>query len=174
MRPAKKITVSAITVALGAVIMAVGALFEVLDLTTCCVASLLVMFIYIEIGSPYTWLTWLCTSLAVFLIAPARFVWAEYLFIFGIYPILKAYIERLQRPLWLPIKALFFVLVVGGAYLACELLLGIPVFEVEATWMKIGVSAVILIAAAAYDMFLTVLIRFYIFKIRPRIKNLLK
>ncbi len=174
MRPAKKITVSAITVALGAVIMAVGALFEVLDLTTCCVASLLVMFIYIEIGSPYTWLTWLCTSLAVFLIAPARFVWAEYLFIFGIYPILKAYIERLQRPLWLPIKALFFVLVVGGAYLACELLLGIPFFEVEATWMKIGVSAVILIAAAAYDMFLTVLIRFYIFKIRPRIKNLLK
>ena len=174
MRATKKLTLSSIMVALGAVIMALGAMIEVLDLTVCALASLIVVFIYLEIGSPYTWLTWLCTSLAVFLIAPARFVWAEYLFIFGIYPILKAYIERLQRPLWLPIKALFFVLVVGGAYLACELLLGIPFFEVEATWMKIGVSAVILIAAAAYDMFLTVLIRFYIFKIRPRIKNLLK
>lgn len=174
MRPSKKLTLSAIVVALGAVLMSVGAIFEILDLTTCCLASLFVMFIYIEIGSPYTWLVWLCTSLAVFLISPGKIVWAEYLFLFGIYPILKAYIERAPRGLWVWLKALFFVLVVGGAYLACELLLGIPFFEVDATWMKIGVSAVILVAAAAYDMFLTVLIRFYIFKIRPRIKNLLK
>ena len=174
MSQTKKLTLSAIMVALGAAVMAVGALFEVLDLTTCCFASLLIMFIYLEIGSPYTWLAWLATSLAVFLIAPAKLVWAEYLFIFGIYPLLKAYIERLRRPLWIPIKALFFLLVVGGAYLTCELLLGIPFFEVEAPLLKIGVSVLIFVSAFAYDMFLTVLVRFYIFKIRPRIKNLLK
>lgn len=174
MSQTKKLTLSSIIVALGAAVMAVGALFEVLDLTTCCFASLLVMFVYLEIGSPYTWLTWLCTSLAVFIIAPAKLVWAEYLFIFGIYPILKAYIERLRRPLWLPIKAAFFVLVVGGAYLVCEFLLGVPFFEVEALWLKIGAAALILVSAAAYDMFLTVLLRFYIFKIRQRIKNLLR
>ena len=174
MSSTKKLTLSAIIVALGAVIRTVGALFEVLDLTTCCFASLLVMFIYMEIGSPYTWLVWICTSLAVFLIAPGRFVWAEYLFIFGIYPILKAYIERLPRRLWLFIKAAFFALVVGGAILVCELLLGVPFFEVDATWMKAGLCLVIAVAAAAYDMFLTVMIRFYIFKLRPRIKNLLK
>lgn len=174
MSPTKKLTLSSIMVALGAAVMAVGAILEVFDLTTCCFASLLVMFVYIEIGSPYTWLVWLCTSLAVFLIAPAKLVWAEYLFIFGIYPLLKAYIERLRRPLWLPVKAAFFLFVIGGAYLVCELLLGVPFFEVDALWLKIGVTALIAASAAAYDMFLTVLVRFYIFKIRPRIKKLLK
>lgn len=170
----KKLTLSAIMVALGAAIMALGALFEVLDLTTCCFASLIMMFIYMEIGSPYTWLAWLATSLAVFIIAPAKLVWAEYLFLFGIYPLLKAYIERLGRPFWLPVKALFFAAVIGGAYAACELLLGVPFFEVEALWLRIATVVLIAVAAAAYDMFLTVLVRFYIFKIRPRIKNLLK
>ena len=174
MSSTKKLTLSAITVALGAVFMTLGALFETLDLTVCCLASLLVMFVYMEIGSPYQWLVWICTSLAVFLIVPAKFVWAEYLFIFGIYPILKAYIERLARVFWIPLKAIFFIVVVVGAMLVCELLLGVPFFEVDATWMKVGMTALIGVAAAAYDMFLTVMIRFYIFKIRPRIKNLLK
>jgi len=153
--------------------MSLGALFEVFDLTACALASLLIMFIYIEIGSPYTWLVWLCTSLAVFIIAPGRIVWAEYLFLFGIYPLLKAYIERAPRGLWLIFKALFFVCVVGGAYAVCELLLMIPFFEVESTLLKVGTTVVIFVAAFAYDMFLTFFIFFYIFKLRPRIKNLL-
>ena len=174
MRPSKKLTLSAIVVALGAVLMSVGAIFEILDLTTCCLASLFVMFIYIEIGSPYTWLVWLCTSLAVFLISPGRIVWAEYLFVFGIYPILKAYIERAPRALWLWFKALFFALVLGGAWALCELLLGIPFFEVDAPLLKAGTLVLVFVSAFAYDMFLTVLIKFYVFKLRPRIKNLLK
>lgn len=174
MSSTKKLTLSAITVALGATFMTLGALFEAFDLTVCCLASILVMFVYMEMGSPYQWLVWICTSLTAFLIVPNKLVGAAYLFIFGIYPILKAYIERLTRPFWIPLKAVFFAIVVGGAMLVCELLLGIPFFEVEATWMKVGMTALIAVAAAAYDMFLTVMVRFYIFKIRPRIKNLLK
>ena len=174
MRSTKKLALSAMLVALGAVFMTLGSFVEVLDLTVCALTSLIVAFAYLEIGSPYTWLAWLCTALAVFLISPAKLVWAEYLFIFGIYPILKAYIERLRRPLWLPIKAAFFAVVVGGAYLVCEFLLGLPFFEVDLPLLKVGVTALIFVSAAAYDMFLTVLVRFYIFKIRPRIKNLLK
>ena len=174
MRTTKKLTLSAITVALGALIVSLGSFVEMLDLTACCLASLFVMFIYIEIGSPYTWLVWLATSLVTFVIAPGKIVWAEYLFLFGIYPILKAYIERAPRSLWLILKGAFFVAVVGGAYAACELLLGIPFFEVDLPWLKIGTGILIFIAAFAYDAFLTVLIKFYIFKLRPRIKNLLK
>ena len=174
MSKTKKLTLSSIMVALGAAVMAVGAFLEILDLTTCFFASLLVMFVYIEIGSPYTWLVWICTSLAVFLIAPAKPVWGEYLLLFGIYPILKAYIERLRHLLWLPLKAAFFTVVIGSAYLICELVIGMPFFEVESTVIRIALIALIAVAAAAYDMFLTVLVRFYIFKIRPRIKNLLK
>ena len=119
-------------------------------------------------------IVWICTSLSLLLIAPGKFIGAEYLCIFGIYPILKAYIERLARVLWIPLKAIFFTVVVVGAMLVCELLLGVPFFEVDATWVKVGMTALIAVAAIAYDMFLTVMIRFYIFKIRPRIKNLLK
>ena len=174
MSSTKKLTLSAITVALGATFMTFGAFFEAFDLTVCCLASILVMFIYMEIGSPYHWLVWICTSLSLLLIAPGKFIGAEYLCIFGIYPILKAYIERLARVLWIPLKAIFFTVVVVGAVLVCEFLLGVPFFEVDATWVKVGMTALIAVAAIAYDMFLTVMIRFYIFKIRPRIKNLLK
>ena len=170
----KKLTLSAITVTLGTVIMALGAILEVMDLTTCCFASLLVMLVYTEIGSPYTWLVWLCTSFAMFMILPAKPIWGEYLFIFGIYPILKAYIERTTRWLWLILKALFFAVVIVGAYFVCELLLGVPFFETEVLWLKVGTSVLIAVCAATYDMFLTVMFRFYVFKIRPRIKNLLK
>ena len=52
MKETKKLTISAMTVALGVVFMVVGAVFEVLDLSTAVLASLLVVFIYIEIGSP--------------------------------------------------------------------------------------------------------------------------
>ena len=173
MRTTKKLTLSAITVALGALFISLGSFVEALDLTACCLASLFVMFIYIEIGSPYTWLVWLCTSLVTFIIAPSKIVWAEYLFIFGIYPILKAYIERAPRALWLLLKSLFFAAVVFGAYAVCELLFGIPFFEVDLPWLKIGTVALIFVASFAYDAFLTVLIKFYIFKLRPRIKNLL-
>lgn len=173
MRTTKKLTLSAITVALGALFISLGSFVEALDLTACCLASLFVMFIYIEIGSPYTWLVWLCTSLVAFVTAPG-FAWAEYFFLFGIYPILKAYIERASRTIWLALKALFFAAVVGGAYVVCELLLGVPFFEVDLMWLKIGTVVLIFVAAFAYDIFLTVLIKFYIFKLRPRIKNLLK
>ena len=71
-------------------------------------------------------------------------------------------------------KAAFFAVVVGGSYLVCELILGMPFFEVDLPILKVGISALIFVSAAAYDMFLTVLVRFYVFKIRPRIKNLLK
>ena len=78
--------------ALGTVLLLVGAFVDVLDLSMCAVASLCVVFIYIEVGSPYTWLVWLTTSLLTFIFSPGKTVWMLYLLIFGVYPLLKAYI----------------------------------------------------------------------------------
>ena len=71
MSQTKKITLSAMMVALGTAFMVLGAVIEVLDLTVCSIASMLVVFIYLEIGSYFPWLVWICTSLATALILPA-------------------------------------------------------------------------------------------------------
>ena len=52
MRQTKKLTLSAMIVALGTVSMVLGAVIEVFDLTAVALASALVAFVYIELGSP--------------------------------------------------------------------------------------------------------------------------
>ena len=174
MRKTKKITLSAMIVALGAAFMAIGGLIEVLDLSVLAFASLLVAFVYIEIGSPYTWLVWLCTALASFLLLPGSIIWAEYLTVFGIYPILKAYIEKLKRPMWLPIKLVYINIVLWGLFFAFEIVFDYPIFIYDKLWLKIAVYLIANVAFVAYDLFLTVLIRAYFAKFRNRFKHLLK
>lgn len=174
MRKTKKITLSAVTVALGTLFMIAGGFVEVLDLSACALASVLVAFIYIEIGSPYTWLVWICTSLLSFICFPGSVLWLEYLLVFGIYPILKAYIEKTGRVLWLPLKLLFANAVLVLVILAFEFLFKIPFFLVDKLWIKVILYALLNIAFIAYDIFITVLVRFYIERLRPRLKHLLK
>ena len=120
MKDTKKITLSAMLTALGVVIMLLGAVIEMLDLTVGAIASLIVVFVFVEIGKPYHWLVWLCTSLITALIYPGSALWIEYFLIFGIYPILKAYIERLPKWSWWPVKLVYINAVVGMLALAME------------------------------------------------------
>ena len=161
-------------VALGTVFMTLGAFVEVMDLTVCALASLIVAFVYIEIGAPYTWLVWLCTSLATFLCFSGSVLWVEYLFVFGIYPILKAYIERLPRFLWLVFKLVFVNAVIWLMVLVCEMVLGVPFFGGETVWINVMVYAVMNVAFVAYDLFITVLVRLYLVKYRHRFSKFLK
>lgn len=160
--------------ALGAVLMSAGAVFEVIDLTACAVASLLVVLVYIEIGSPYTWLVWLTTSLATALMFPASAVWAEYLFVFGIYPILKAFIERLPRPMWFPVKLVFINAILWVLILLVEGVFGVPIFEAEGDVMKIVLYVTANVAFIVYDLFITAMVRVYVFKFRKRFQRFFK
>ncbi len=181
MKQTKKLTLSAMIVALGTVFMVLGAVIEVLDLSAVALASVLVAFVYIELGSPYTWLVWICTTLATFILYQHSAMWFIYLVLFGIYPILKGYIERLPRIFWWPIKLVFanlsFVLMLFGV----SLITGMPFINAEETFFGItgkalyAVTWILLnVAFVAYDFFILVMIRFYIERIRPKFKNLLK
>ena len=174
MRTTKKLTLSSVLVALGAVMMALGAMVEVVDLTVCALASLIVVFIYLEIGSPYTWLTWLCTSLVTFLISSGKPIWLNYFLIFGIYPIFKAYIEKLPRPSWLIVKLLYANAVVWAMFFLMELIFSVPLFEEGAFWLKAVLYVVINVAFVAYDIFITVCVKIYYARIRPRISGMLR
>ena len=161
-------------VALGTVLMTFGAFFEVMDLTVCAIASLIVALIYIELGSPYTWLVWICTSLTTFLCFSGSIIWVEYLFVFGIYPILKAYIEKLPRVFWIVLKLAFINAVIWLMVLVCEKLLGIPFFGGETFWLNAAVYVVMNVAFVAYDLFITVLVRLYFAKYRHRFSKFFK
>ena len=174
MSQTKKITLSALIVALGTAFMIIGAVVDVLDLTVCAMASLLVVFIYLEIGSYYPWLVWICTSLATALLYPASILWVEYLLVFGIYPLIKAYIERLPRWSWLIVKLAYINAVVWGLFAVCELLFGIPFFDTEGTVMTVILYVLINVAFVMYDIFIAVMVKFYFHKLRPRFKKFLK
>jgi len=174
MRTTKKLTLSAILVALGAIIMALGAMFEVVDLTVCAIASLIVVFIYLEIGSPYTWLVWLSTSLVTFIIFPAKTVWFNYLLIFGVYPLLKAYIEKLPRLFWIIVKLVYINAVIWIMFFLMDIIFGYPLFEKDALWLRIVLYVLMNVAFIAYDLFITVSVKIYYGKIRQKIARMLK
>ena len=161
-------------VALSTAIMLLGAVIEVLDLSVCAIASLLVVFIYLEIGSYYPWLVWICTTLATALIYPGSAIWVEYALIFGLYPLIKAYIERLPRWSWLIVKLVYINAVIWGIFCVCELLLGIPFFDEGGTVIIVITYVLSNIAFVAYDFFIMVMVRFYFDKLRPRFKKFLK
>ena len=178
MSQTKKITLSAMLVALGTVFMLIGALIQELDLTVCAMASLMVVFTFIEIGSYYPWLVWICTSLCTALVCNANplLSW-EYFLIFGIYPLIKAYIEKLPRWSWLIVKLVYINAIIWGLVAICELVFKsiFPFFEgIDSEIMFVVLYVLMNVAFIAFDLFITVMVRFYFEKLRPRFKKFLK
>ena len=185
MNKTKKLTLSAMVTALGVLFMALGAVLAVLDLSTATLASLLMCFVYLELGSPYTWLVWLATALLSFVMFPGSFMWLSYLLVFGVYPIIKGYIERLPRLCWIPIKLLFVNVMMTVMLLFSEVLIGVSFFgDVSnvhiGSWFidpRIIYAAIWVLLNAAFMLFdrlIVVLVIWYQRKLRPRFANLLK
>lgn len=174
MSKTKKITISAMLVALGAAVMVLGAVVEVFDLTACAFASLVIVLVYLELGPPYTWLVWLCTSLVTALIYQGSLISLEYFSVFGLYPLIKAYIERLPKWSWLVTKILYCNAVVWVLFFVSEKLLGIPFFGEEGIVMKVVIYVLLNLAFVMYDIFITVMVRFYLEKLRHRFKGFFK
>lgn len=173
MRATKKITVSAMATALGSALMAVGAVWELVDMALAALASFLIVIILIEVGSPYTWLVWITTSLITFLLFPSSTVWLMY-FVFGVFPILKYYIERLKRPFWFILKLIYVNACIIGLLYALDFIFGTPMFATDMIIVKAALYAVLNIAFFMYDRLLTLLIRLYIGKYRQRFRHLFK
>ncbi len=174
MRTTKKITVSSMVVALGAIFLILGSYISTVDLIFEVVASMLAVFVYIEIGSPYTWLVWLATTLTVAFLPNGISVAGMYLLVFGIYPILKAYIERTPRVLWWPIKLVYINVIVVILAVAVRIVTGASMFTSELVIVNAALWLLINVAFVAYDMFITVAVRLYMLKYRKIFAKFLK
>ena len=166
---AKKLAVCAMLAALGVVLLSLGAIIEVIDLSMAAVASLLCIIAVIEYGGSAPWLVYGVTSILSLILmpqTPAIF----YTLFFGFYPILKEKFERKPRLVsWVYKLITFNISLATVIVLAVFLVLGTNNSLVNPLYIGI-VAALAELVFVLYDMALTRLISFYIISIRRRFK----
>lgn len=168
----RRMTVCAVLCALNIVIMYLGTIIEVLDLSMSVTASLACIFAVIEMGGSYPWLIYAATGVLSLVLLPfPKTVAFIYVLFSGYYPILKAHIERLNRPLaWVAKLALFNVALTALVVLSTWIL-HIPegLFEANVWVYLLGNSLFVL-----YDIALTSMITAYLRIWRKRLRIRMK
>ena len=152
--------------ALGVIILYLGSVLEVLDLTMSVIASLFVIIAVIELGGAYPWLIYAVTSTLSLMLLPNKFAALIYTVFAGFYPILKAYIEKIQGIVCALIKLALFNLCLVGMWWVSRLF--VITFE---TKYGLALTALALnFVFILYDFALTRLISRYIFVWRKKLK----
>ena len=167
MRKTKKLAICAVFAACSVVLLFAAAVFDVLDLTIVAVCSLLVVVVHIEIGGGYDWLLYGAVTVLAALLLPSKMPAHLYGVFGGVYPIAKAYFERLPRPFaWLLKFASF-----NAAFVLCMLVARYLLFPGVDDY-KFTVPVVLLGNAAffCYDYATTCLIRLYVMKLRRQFR----
>ena len=166
----KYITLSAMLSALGVVLLSLGSLIEVLDITTSVFASLLCIYAVIEMGGAYPWMIWLVTSTLGLLLLPVKTPAVFYALFAGFYPILKEKLEKLKRPLSDIFKLVVFHVCLGAIVLVMTLFIPNALGLADAKWMPVVLYLMSLAVFVLYDIALTRLISFYLIRLRKRFR----
>ena len=164
----KRLAVCAMLSALGVVILGIGSLVSVMDISMAVIASLFCVFAVIEYGGASPWLIFVVTGV-LSLLLPQKAPAAMYLLFFGYYPIIKEKLEKKKKAVaWILKEAIFQVA------LAVMLLLYHFVFLSPGTtppWTMYVLLAVIAeVVFPIYDIALTRLITLYLFQLRKRFR----
>ena len=162
--PTKYLTVSAMLVALGVILLGVGALVDVLDLTVAALTSLLCIWAVIEMGGIYPWIIWGLTAFLSILLLPQKTPGFFYLFI-GIYPMLKQKLERLPRVAEWILKIAVFHALIALCWLIFTLFIP-DAAAITVWWLAYGLA---LASALIYDYAPTKLITYYLLVLQKRI-----
>ena len=164
---AKRLCAAGVLSALGFAFMYFGALTGVLDLCAVVVGAVCCAFAVIELSGMWPWLVATVTGALCLLLLPDKFAALEYIALGGLYPILKAYFERLPRvPSWC-LKVVCFNLMLTACLLLARFVLGIGEDWVA---LNVAVYAVANAFFVLYDVALTTFISFYLKRIRGRLK----
>ncbi len=162
----KRLTVCAMLSALGVVLLYLGSVIEVVDLSMAVLASLACVFAVIEYGRSAPWLVFAVTAVLSVLLLPNKSPAVMYTLFFGYYPILKEKLEKLAKPLCWLLKEIVFNTALVLLLIFMRSLLIIPA----------GISPVLYLIAIVlceavfilYDIAMTRLISFYVYKLRSR------
>ena len=175
MKQSSKISLCAVCSALATVIMLVS-YFPYLTYAVPAVAGLCVMIPLMEISPLWALYTYLVSAvLSLFFAEPeSKFI---YIFLCGFYPILKALIERIHK-MWLEwiIKLAIFEISLYSVFKVTVLFTDISYDDIGG-FGKYGIIAFIIlcnIVFVLYDIAISRVSMFYIYRIRPKIKKYIK
>ena len=177
MKNAGKIALGGSFTALSVVIMFLGSIIPAANYALPAMAGILLMVVAIEINSKWAFMIFLAVSILSMLLVPSKETAVFYIMLFGHYPIIKGFIERIHSAVlvWI-IKYLVFNVCVVSAFLLIMPLLGI---EPEGMNNLGKYSVYILwglgnIAFAIYDLALTGIVGMYMSSLHKHMKKLIK
>ena len=159
--------------AFGVVILLLGSFVEVLDLTVAMLASMLTVIVVVEVGGFWPWLTYLVIAVVSALVLPYKM--PAFVFILaGYYPIVKEKLERLNRVISWTVKAVIFNESLAVGLLIFKLFApGVDVSlipNLSPTLTYVVIFLVGNVVFVLYDIALTRIISFYLYKLRDRLK----
>lgn len=146
--------------AVSMVLLYIGSVIEIFDLTGAFVAGVAVLIMRIRWGRSPAWTVYSVTSILALLIVPNKIPVMLYVFYGGLYPLLKAEIEKLCRPWleWLIKTAVVCVMYAAGVAVA-KFVFGIEDMDFGLTeWIMYPIAAIV---NAAADIVITMLMQQY-------------
>ena len=149
--------------ALSVVLLLLGALLNIFDLTAVVAASILLLIARQEIG--YKSVAIYIVTIAIAVIIPTTMVTAIEYAIIAVYPIFKPAIDRLSMAVRWTLRVIYFILASGGIFLVSRLLV-----EDTPLYMDILLAVGCLIIFFVYDILLFRFSMYYGFRLRHKLR----
>ena len=118
----RRMVTCAILCALSVVMLAIGTLLEIIDLTAAAMAAVIILLVYLCYGARYALLSYAVTGVLGLVLMPQSLAVWSYLGLMGYYPVIKSRLDRLPRVLGWIIKILLFAVVMAVCLLVFHLL----------------------------------------------------
>ena len=162
---AKEITLSGILTGLTIVILYLNLLLPISTISILTLASLLVPIALIRGSMKSAILVYVSSSIIGLFILPLN-IMILYILFFGIYGIVKFYIEKINKlPLEIFIKIIFFNIILFLSFFVFKTFIPIEITKLPIVIFLIIAEIVFLV----YDYALTLLISFYLQRIHPKL-----
>ncbi len=152
----KKLALSAVVCALSVIVCILGSILNIADLTACTVAAGLLYLAMVDLKARYSVLTYIASSVLMWILFPYASGTVFYVAFFGYYPLIKGILERLPKVLIYIAKLALFN---GVLLLLFKFATFLFIAEGEATDSPLLIAALVLanIFFLVFDFALTVL-----------------
>lgn len=167
----KKIALAGILTALAVTALFLENIFSTGKLGFYVLAGFILSVVIMECGLFFGWISYAAVSMLALLVVPEKTAVVPYFLFFGIYSLIKCYIEKLNRiiPEWV-LKFVFFNISLFVMWQIANLLRFVPQGLIDA----LSIYGIILILQAiffVYDWIFTLWIQYYLKKISPKIHS---
>lgn len=176
MNNTSKTALGALSVALGTVFMFLSSAIPTLEYAVPAAAGFVVLFVQAEINKSWAAGVYAATSLLGVLLVPNKEAIGMYIALFGLYPLLKSFFDKLPKAVGYIVKSLFFVVMTLGAYFIMIKIFGVAT-DILKDLNKITLPILVVAGLAAfiiYDRAMMLIERLYINRYHKYVARLFK